>query len=233
MGPDIHVARVTPRDEVRLRPYLSNDFLTTSSILTPFLDTAVASGTINQPNAGVVTKDHPGWVRIASSTSANSGYFIGTNVAQILLGGGELFECIWRPAALANNTTRLGFHDTSTSSDATDGVYLEIDGSGIVTGKTANNSTRSSTGTTGSVSANTNYRATIQLNADATLATFTLYSDAGAVLWTDTLGTNIPTASGRETGASFIITNSLTSAIDLCHVDFMAVAWGRRLVRGA
>jgi hypothetical protein len=62
--------------------------------------------------------------------------------------------------------------------------------------------------------------------ANAASVTFALYDDSGALLWTDTLSTNIPTASGRETGAGIIGTNSGTSATDLYHLDYMAIGWG-------
>lgn len=225
---------ITNNTNTRRQVSLSNEFLvaTATQGIDPFLGLAVSSGTSNQPTAGIVTGNHPGCIRLLSSTSANSGYFIGTNVSEILLAGGEKYDVVFQLASLANNTTRLGFLDTATSSDPVDGAYIEIDGSGVATGKTSSNSTRSSTGTTYTISATTWYRASIVTNIDATLVTFTIYSDAGAILWTDTLSTNIPTASGRECGAAFIVTNSGTSAIDLAHIDFMSIIIRRSLVRG-
>ena len=70
---------------------------------------------------------------------------------------------------------------------------------GILVGKTSNNSARSTTATSYALAINTWYKLTITMNADATVATFAVHSEAGALLWTDTLNTNIPTAAGRET----------------------------------
>lgn len=225
---------VLNNSNTRRQMLISSDFLvaTQSTSLDPFLGTAVASGTINQPSAGIVDANHPGAIRLLSSTSANSGYYIGTNVSQIRLGGTEKYDVVFRLESLANNTTRLGFHDTASVTDAVDGCYIEIDGSGVATGKTATNNTRSSTGTTYTISATTWYRASVVLNSDATSVRFAIYSDAGTLLWSDTLATNIPTASGRECGAGFITTNSQTTAIDLAHLDFMGVQIRRSLVRG-
>jgi hypothetical protein len=87
------------------------------------------------------------------------------------------------------------------------------------------------TGTTYTFSASSWYRLKIQLNSNATSVTFVIYDDAGNVLWTDSLTTNIPTSSGRETGAGMIGTSSGTTAVDLYHLDLMALAWGSNRTR--
>jgi hypothetical protein len=146
-------------------------------------------------------------------------------VNELLLGGDEVFEAVFNLTTLALSTFRFGFHDATSSSDAVDGAYIEIDSSGVATGKTASNSTRSSTGTTYTLSAATWYRAKVVVAAAAASITYYLYDDSGTQLWTNTLSTNIPTASGRETSAAVICTNSGTSAIDLMHIDYMAFSY--------
>jgi len=218
-------------DSLRKRPFLYSDFVAAgTSTSDPFLGVLIASGTSNATSNGVANANHPGAVRFRSSTTTNSGLFIGTNANQLLLAGDEYFEAIFRIDTLALSTFRLGFHDTNTSSDAVDGAYVEIDSSGIVTGKTSSNSTRSSTATTYTASASTWYRLRVVVNS-MSLVTFTLYNDSGTSLWTDTLTANIPSASGRETGAGVIATNSGTTAVDLLHLDYLAVTWGRDLTR--
>lgn len=215
------------------RPYLSTDFMvaTGSNAVDPFIGVAVVSGTTNQPN--VVDENHPGVLRILSSTSANSGYFIGTNTAQIRLAGGEALDVIFYIDTLAGTTARFGFFDSATIANPTDAAMIEVDSSGVATGKTFSNTVTSSTGTTGSLSQATWYRARIELNANATQVTFTIYNMSGGVVWSASLTTNIPTGAGRETGAGAIMTNSGTSAITLGHLDFMALDFGRVLTRGA
>lgn len=219
-------------DDVRITPYYSCDFLVATNIaaMDPFVGTAISSGTSNQPN--ISSANHPGIIRLLSSTNANSGFALVSNLAQLQIAGGEVVDVIFQLESLANNTTRLGFVDTAAVTDCTDGAYIEIDGSGVATGKTAQGGTRSSTGTTHTLSAGTWYRARVEVNADATLVTFTIYSDAGAVLWTNTLATNIPVTAGQLTGVGFVITNSQTSAITLAHVDFIGFGIKRPLVRG-
>lgn len=209
----------------RKKPLLFTDCLNVAGVagFDPFYGVAVSSGTINAPNAGLVTAHHPGVVRARSSTTANSGYLISSNAAMFLLGGGEVFEAVFNITTLTNGTFRLGFHDATTSSDAVDGAYLEVASTGVGTGKTASNSTRSSTATTYTLSAGTWYRLVVAVNSGATSVAYYLYSDAGTQLWTDSLATNIPTATGRETGAAMIGTNSGTSATDLYHLDWLAV----------
>ena len=102
-----------------------------------------------------------------------------------------------------------------------DGVYCEIV-DGTIVGKTANNSTRSTTATSFLLSANTFYRLNVTLNSDATLATFTLYADnSDTILWQDTLANNIPKT--RTTGHGDIVTSSGTSAIALGAIDYLYV----------
>jgi hypothetical protein len=222
----------TIMDAWRKRPFLMSDFLAANTgTVDPFLGLAISSGTVNSPNAGIITSNHLGVIRLRSSTSANSGAFVGSNTGQLLLGGNEVYEAIFNITTLTNGTFRLGFHDTATSADATDGAYIEIDSAGVAFGKTATNSTRSSTGTTYTVATATWYRARIVVNSNASQVDFYLYNDGGTLLWTNNLTANIPTAAGRETGAGFIATNSGTTATDLVHLDYMALAWGSDRVR--
>jgi hypothetical protein len=215
-------------DAIRKKPIYYSDFagLSSSNMIDPFSGIAIASGTINAPNAGRVTASHPGQVRLRSSTTTNSGYTVALNTAQILLGGGEVFECIWMPEVFTATTTRMGFLDTSSSADAADGAYIEIDSAGVATGKTATANTRSSTGTTYTLTVATWYRSRVTVNAGATSITFEIFNDSGTLLWTDTLTTNIPTATGRETGAAINTTNSGVVATDLIHLDYQCVAFG-------
>ena len=209
----------------RVSPVVYHEFFTTSTF-SPFLNAAVVSGTVGTGNG---TADHPGIIRLNCSTSANSGYYIGSHSNSLLLGGSEEANIIFNIQTTTNTTIRLGFHTSTSSADAADGVYLEINGT-TATGKTANNSSRSSTGTTGTLTISTWYRARISMNSNATIATFTVYDDSGTVVWTDTLATNIPTA--RNTGIAICATNSGSgSALVLVDLDYMGISFGT-LTRG-
>ena len=153
----------------------------------------------------------------------------------ILLGGGEQFDCVFKtPAAFTNITTRLGFHDCTTSTDAVDGCYIEIPTTGLAVGKTSSNSVRTTSATIATLAVNTWYHARIKLNATATAVDVTIFDDSGTQLGTVNITTNIPTASGRECGAGYIVTNAGVVATISGIIDYMAYGYqGRTLTRGA
>jgi hypothetical protein len=218
------------------RGYLTwyeNDFFGNGAAnLAPFTATAIASGTLNAPTAGVATADHPGNERATSSTTTNSGVAFHTgDAANLRLGGGEVFVVIFRAETFTNTTLRTGFHDTLTATAPVDGVYFEYSGSGALVGKTRSNSVESVTATLTTLSTATFYRLEVRLDETLGNANFSVYSEAGSLLASATLSTNIPTASGRECQPCFNVTNSGTSAVDLAHVDYMGFGTLRRLVR--
>ncbi|MCS6789105.1 MAG: hypothetical protein NZ484_00860 [Patescibacteria group bacterium] len=217
------------------RPFIFTDFLGASGAATleahiPLDYVAISSGTTSKI-AG--EPSHPGIQRITSSTTANSGGYVLTDITAFRIGGGEVFEIVFRHlvASGTNTTIRMGFIDTTTSADAVDGVYFELANNLNLVGKTSNNSTRSTTGTSYTISTNTWYRARLVVNSNATQVDFYLFSESGTQLWTSSLTTNIPTASGRETGLGFIATNSGTTATALFDVDYLASWYTRDLTR--
>jgi hypothetical protein len=94
---------------------------------------------------------------------------------------------------------------------------------GIIYGRTRTNSVGSTTGTGYQLITNTWYIAKIIVNADATRVDFYLYNEAGALLWTDFLTTNIPTASNTDLGHGTIATNSGTTAVNLVDYDLLSL----------
>jgi len=215
--------------------YDSFDFertLSVSPTAGPWSGTLVSSGTTTSI-AG--TANHPGISTLNSSTSANSGVSWKTAPNAYILAGYETTELIFRPQSLAGTTIRFGFHDSASSSDAVDGAYIEmaqVGGvDGVIVGKTASNSTRSTTGTNYTLVTNTWYKLRIVVNSNASRVDFYLYSEAGALLWTDNLTTNIPTAAGRETGNGIVATNSGTTALTLVDLDSIIVILPRTLTR--
>lgn len=208
------------------------DFLTpTAGSMDPFLGAAVSAGTLAAANAGAVTKDRPGVVKLRCGTTANGGYKIQTDPVSLLLGGGEQFDAVWSVVTLTALTMRLGLHDSVTSADAVDGVYFEIAAGGALVAKSSNNSTRTTAGTSFTVVAGTWYRSRVSLNAAGTAVSFKVWDLATQtiVYQPADITTNIPTASGREVGAGIVATNSGTTATDLVHLDYMALS--RHLAR--
>jgi hypothetical protein len=212
------------------KPTDFSDFMVgpTATYNMPFLGAAISSGTINAPSAGVVDGDHPGVVRLRSNTTANGGYRMQAYNGSIRLKGGEVFEGVLYHSNIATTTVRMGFNDNTTSTDAVDGCYFEVATTGIARGKCANNSARTQTTGSYTISLNTWYTYRITLNATATLATFEIFNSAGTSLFTvnNTVATNIPTASGRETNVGIVATESTTTATDMVHVDYMGFNLG-------
>jgi hypothetical protein len=215
----------------RRHPIWFTDFSGTANAQGPFTGGVILSGTV----IGLAsTREHPGVVLASSSTSANSGYRCQTNLDTLLLGGGEQFDLVFQsPTVFTNTTLRFGFLDTIDQTDAVDGCYFQLSGSGVIVGKTASNSTRSTTATIATLTASTWYHTRVKLNDAGSQVDFTVFSDAGASLGTANLTTNIPVAAGRETGAGLVATNSGTSIIDLIALDYMSTKFARQLTRGA
>ncbi len=195
----------------------------------PFSTSALAAGT----NVATSEKDHPGVSAISSSTSANSGYMVWTGqFAGLLLSGSEHFSFVFKQARFTDVVHLAGFVDMITAVPPVDGVFFSVDASGNLTGKTSNNSSVSTTGTSYALSLGTWYRGEIYLNADATKANFYLFDCAtGAQLWTDELSANIPTAAGRETGAGWVIYHTGTAIFELGSLDFIQAEVRRNLIR--
>lgn len=215
-------------------PVWCTDFMHNNPVQKDFTGGAISSGTIASGVAASIVANHPGVMQLSSSTTPNSGYQFIVRGASILLAGSEQMDVVlYTPAAIdANTTIRLGFGDTVTSADNTDGVYFIIANT-TARGWTASNSSRNSTATTYTVSAGTWYHFRVSLNSDATTATFKIFNDSGTELFSDTVSATIPTASGRELGGGIVATNSGSSAVALVNIDYICVSLGRTLTRGA
>lgn len=175
--------------------------------------------------------NHIGILRFSSSTTTNSGAYVRSDVAAILVQGGESFELIFRIGTLTNTTIRFGLIDSANSSDCVDGVYIEIPSTGNAVLKTSSNSTRTTSSTIAALSTATWYRARIEVADDAASATAYIFDANGDQLGTQTNSANLPTGAGRDTGIGAIATNSGTTAVSLIELDFMSFAKERALIR--
>jgi len=199
----------------------------------PWVGLAIGGGTMT----GIPgTANHPGIVQFSSAATINHGYRFLTEIDAFLITGGEVSEFVFQLKRLATTRVKMGFIDTFGWTDPTDGVWLDIryvnpDG-GIFTGKTANNTAISTTGTDFQLVVNTWYRARLQVNSDADEVIYTLYSMDGVVLWTNTLATNIPTGAGRTCGHGIVATHDAAQAFALIWVDFMTAVSIGTLQRG-
>lgn len=182
-----------------------------------FVGAAVSSGTNNAALPAPLAIA-PDGVFLRSSTAANGGYRYQTSslIGQLFGGASRKFRgrFRWR-TSFTGRTVRIGFLDTTTSADAVDGVYFEIVAD-VCSAKTANNSTRTTAGTTATLSLDTLYTFDIDVNAAGNEARFRVYAGTSSTPVLDqTITTNIPTASGRYFGTGIVATESSTTASDI------------------
>jgi hypothetical protein len=181
------------------------------------------------------TSNNPGVLRMASGASVNSGARLRHDASALVLAGGESCEWVFQIQSLSNGVgAYIGFHDVSNQTTPTNGVWVQFDGNGTTltcSGKTNAGSTPTTTATTYSAAIGTWYSLTVEMNANATLATFTLRSESGTVLWTDTLSSNIPTGASQRTSLGFVAFNVNNSPVGLALIDYARMEINRTLTR--
>jgi len=217
----------------RYSPFYFNDFAVVTIDVVPWIKGVMASGTVGNPLQTNVDKNHPGIIIINSSASANSGiyYLLDTNFMGPLAGG-ECVEVIVRFTTITSAVYRIGIHEAFSTTAPGDGAWIEMTSTAAVL-KTSSNTTTTTSATIATLATGNWYRFLIQVNADATQVTASIFSDAGALLGSQTNSANIPTGSGRGTSSGFQAYFTGTAVTELCWVDYMA-QWfeGRFLERG-
>jgi hypothetical protein len=202
--------------------FYSIDFITVSNTNNfPFQITAISTGITANNNANI-TENNPGILRVTSSANINSGARVMTDPNSLMFVAGMEGTVILN-ALSPNGTIRAGFLDTTSSADATDGIYIEMIGS-TLNFKTSNNNIRSSaTPFTTNINLNTWYKMKFQL-ISTSLVRFTLYNNLGVLLETKDLTTNIPIASNRLFGFGVVATNTASNVqtIDIDYMDLKA-----------
>lgn len=196
--------------------YLSNDFFAANNA--EFLNfVAISSGTLAN---GTPTVNNQGVIRIGSSVNANSGVSIRIPANSVRIKGNEVFTYIFNPLTFTNTTSRLGIHDSTSSADATNGIYFEYSGSGVLILKTADNGTRTSA-TIATLTASTWYKVRFTVNSNATSVLAELFDATGTLIASVTHTTTIPNNT-RAVAVALNITNSGTTATNLVDADFVS-----------
>lgn len=222
---------VPHRDRLTL---IETDFLYNGTLQIPgMLGAALSSGT-----CAVVAGEanHPGIVSLSDSTTANGGYNFATAMNAILLSGGEKAVFVFKPVSLrAAASFRLGWMDSvAVQTSPTDGVFFKSIANGTaitIIGMCVSNAVSGSTPAY-TLTANTWYRGEIEINDAGTLVTFTIYSEAGAQLWQQTLAANIPTGAGRQTGFAVMAGETSTDAAAvIVQLDYLSMFKNKTLVR--
>lgn len=183
-----------------------------------FQAAAIASGTNTTVPSNTYAVGYNSYgTFLRSSTTANGGYrYYSINGNDYFGLGSRKFRCQYMPTtAFTGRLVRCGWANTINEADAADGVYFEISGS-TVSAKTAENSVRTTHGTTYTLTINTPYTFDIDVNAAGTEARFRVYQGTSTTAVMDvTITTNILTSGTRRTGATFVATESSTTASDI------------------
>ena len=198
----------------------------TSGYNEPWIGTAISAGTTALV-AG--TYSHPGTASMSTSTTASSGYsWQITGATTYLLGPDYTTTATFKPIAKSGNVTqiRFGFMDSFTATLPTDGAYCNITQINATTftavGQARNNNAMTTTASNYNMTNNTWYSCTVYI-VSSSLARFTIANET-ADLWTDTVASNIPTATGRETSNAFLAyTSGGTTAQIVANIDYITV----------
>lgn len=217
-------------------PSLAWEFLNPSNIK-PFFGTAISAGTIT---AIASIAKHPGILRIASVAAANSGYALGLNENPVAPGangrmyvvGDDVVNGVFRMPTTTDASVLMGianYYIRDVNLDA--GVYIYISGT-TLRGGSRDSSVETITTTTYSVVANTWYSFRIIVNGAMTEATFFLYDEAGTLLWSDTITTNIPTiVPGNEVDLKIYAAKTSAGAANILDIDFFSFQSGKLRTR--
>jgi hypothetical protein len=208
------------------------DFITapsaTSCYPNYFGGTVGTAGNFNSNNGAVV---RPGVTSLQRGTGANSGYYYTISGTSLLLAGNETFSIglgnYQAPAGTNITWYRVGFLDTVTAADSTDGVYFQY---WINATASSGRCVAYNNGALlGSDVANFTlplaswYEMKIDINSAGTAANCSIWNaTTGALYWSANLSANLPTGAGRYTGAGIMIYESAAgSAANRVDVDYL------------
>ena len=167
---------------------------------------------------------YPYGIFLRSATSANGGFKYNTSLINTDFFGGvaKKFQTaiMWK-TSFTGRTVRVGFHDSGTNADATDGAYFEILDN-VVNCKTSTNAVRTTVTMSTTLSIDEIYLFDIESNTAGTLITYKLINaNTNVVIETATIATNIPTLSTRGFGVSLVATEATTTASDICVIYYI------------
>lgn len=195
-----------------------------------FIGAAVAGGSINNPTSDYTAAHQGIWTLRSAISAANGGYSIQTSADLMMLAPSLVFDTVFKtPASNANNVIYAGFHNGASITAPTNGAYITIN-AGVVTGNNSSAGTSSATATLATLAVDTWYHARLTINATLTSVLYEIYSDAGALLGSGSLTSNISTARLRA-GICGFHSASVGTAAEILKVDY--VGFYGPLARGA
>jgi hypothetical protein len=175
----------------------------------------------NENNPGVIT------ITSSSGSSSSGGNIVPSSTVSprnYAVGVGMQYDLIMRTGSLsANVIMRFGIvAGTVNATQPSDGVYLRLNNNDLV-GQTATGNTRSQTAAYTGITTPTWYHFRVKM-ASANLSVYELYDMDGALLWTDSLTTNLPTI-GTGVQPTFIAYNQIAEARQICQVDYVSFTY--------
>lgn len=187
--------------------------------------TATTCAFANRAPSGGADATHPGQLMLRTDTvgAANAGCALVTGNqsfpgSDASLRGRAVFSI---QATTATFTHRIGFIDTTSSVDATQGAYIEINGA-TMSFKTANGGTRTTNATTATLTASTWYTVHFIMTSSSACRCVVMKDD-GTVVYDQTNSSNL-WVSGNTTGFGAVATNSASAAsTNLLAVDYLGV----------
>jgi hypothetical protein len=186
-----------------------DEFMTYGTTRTTGIGTcgAVLSGT-----AAATTDVYMGTIRFSDSTTINGGFRCYSGYTMYFIGGEKVSVRFKPNTNVLNTTIRIGFADSTTVAAPTDGCYLQCFNL-VCTGYCKNNAGPTATASTYTLSANTWYTYTSEMNSAATSMNFSIYNAAKTtLLWSKAVTGNIPNTNARVFGTVLEAYQSTASA---------------------
>lgn len=170
------------------------DFLNSTINADIWLGQAISSGTNNGTTASIVDENHPGVVRLNSTTTTNSGYRYTSGVATtsiMQIKAGVKFNFIGRIIGESDSRINLGFMNNNAAGSPASGALFQI--SGLSLGAACLSGGASTEATLASLSASEWYNFEIVVNSSSSV-TFTVFNSDGTVFATTTITSNVPSS---------------------------------------
>lgn len=216
----------TINERINRTTILFHDFNVATNYAKEISGSAIYGGTLGY---GIPNDRRIGLVNFLDSNQSNGGYQFRSDNGIMYLTGNERFTVGFSiPNIVNSNNTylQMGFVDSSTYTESTDGCYFYAINRNLQ-GKCSNNSIKARTTTNLTLKKNGIYLGEILINKAVTTATFKIYNytsctnywrvDAGfyescTVLWTGTVSSRIPKTAERATGYGIKATQDSTNA---------------------
>lgn len=221
---------INPQSKSRLLYQIfQNDFVGNSAgSLAPFTSTSINGGTFVNTSTNLI--GGLGVVTIRASNLSNGGGIIGnSNLLQSSYTAikpliAQRMDVVFRtPASIPNaSIIRIGFFSLTSAlnGDTSNGYYIYIY-SGNFWGMTATNGVRTLSSTTyGTLATNTWYHGRLIHNGN--FITYQLYNQAGTLLWSENIFSNIPISFGLNFGIQAMADVGNTTPQDLISLDYMS-----------